>query len=103
MAKSTGHTINELSNIFYNIKPNLVVVLADRYENLPVAICSSYMNIPLAHIQGGEITGSIDEKVRHAITKLADLHFVSTDRAKICHKYGGKSKKVFNMVAHPLT
>ena len=40
------------------------------------------MNIPLAHIQGGEVTGSIDEKVRHSITKLSDIHFASTERAK---------------------
>ena len=71
--------------------------MADRFENLPVAICASYMNIPLAHIQGGEVTGSIDEKVRHSITKLSDIHFASTERSK---KYiinmGENKKKVFN-------
>ena len=82
MTKSAGLTIIELSNIFKKIKPDVVVVLADRFENLPVAICASYMNIPLAHVQGGEVTGSIDEKVRHAITKLSDIHFVSTERSK---------------------
>ena len=70
MTKSAGLTIIELSNIFKKIKPDVVVVLADRFENLPVAICASYMNIPLAHVQGGEVTGSIDEKVRHAITTI---------------------------------
>ena len=74
MTKSAGLTIIELSDIFKRIKPDVVVVLADRFENLPVAICASYMNIPLAHIQGGEVTGSIDEKVRHSITKLSDIH-----------------------------
>ena len=82
MTKTAGSTINELANIFFNLKPDLVIVLADRYENLPVAICASYMNIPLAHIQGGEVTGSIDEKVRHAITKLSDIHLVATERAR---------------------
>jgi UDP-hydrolysing UDP-N-acetyl-D-glucosamine 2-epimerase len=57
------------------------VTIADRYETLATAIAASYMNIPLAHVQGGEITGSIDEKVRHAVTKLADLHFVCTRAA----------------------
>ena len=82
MTKSAGLTIIELSDIFKRIKPDVVVVLADRFENLPVAICASYMNIPLAHIQGGEVTGSIAEKVRHSITKLSDIHFASTERAK---------------------
>ena len=54
-----------------------MVSVADRYETIATAIAASYMNIPLAHVQGGEITGSIDEKVRHAVTKLADLHLVS--------------------------
>ena len=97
MSKSAGLTILELTNIFNKIKPDVVVVLADRFENLPVAICASYMNIPLAHIQGGETTGSIDEKVRHAITKLSDLHFASTNRSKnFIIKMGENSKKVFN-------
>ena len=56
--------------------------MADRFETLATAVAASYMNIPLAHIQGGEITGSIDESVRHAISKLAHLHFPATNRAK---------------------
>lgn len=82
MSKTTGLSIIELSNILKKQKPDLVVAVADRYENLSIAISASYMNIPVAHIQGGESTGSIDEKVRHAITKLSDVHFVSTKRAK---------------------
>ena len=97
MTKSAGHTVTELSNIFDSIKPDVVVVLADRFENLPVAICASYMNIPLAHIQGGEITGSIDEKVRHAITKLSDMHFTATERSKkFVIRMGENPKMVFN-------
>jgi UDP-hydrolysing UDP-N-acetyl-D-glucosamine 2-epimerase len=97
MTKTAGSTINELANIFFNLKPDLVIVLADRYENLPVAICASYMNIPLAHIQGGEVTGSIDEKVRHAITKLSDIHLVATERARnFVIRMGENPKMVFN-------
>ena len=55
-----------------------VVCIADRYEQLATAIAASYNNVPLVHIQGGEITGNLDNKVRHAITQLADLHLVST-------------------------
>ena len=57
------------------------MTVADRFETLATAVSASYLNIPLVHVQGGEVTGSIDEKVRHAVTKLADLHFVSTEKA----------------------
>lgn len=82
MAKTTGLGVLELSTVFDNLRPDVVVTIADRYETLATAVAASFMNIPLAHVQGGEVTGSIDEKVRHAVTKLADLHLVSTDRAK---------------------
>ena len=81
-AKTTGLGIIELSTVFDNIKPDMVVTIADRYETMATAIAASYMNIPLIHIQGGEVTGNIDEKVRHAITKLADIHLVSTQMAR---------------------
>lgn len=78
MAKTTGLGMLELATVFDNLKPDVVVTVADRYETLATAVAASYMNIPLAHVQGGEVSGSIDEKVRHAVTKLSDLHFVST-------------------------
>jgi len=80
-AKTTGLGLMELATVFDNLKPDVVVTIADRYETIATAIAAAYMNIPLAHIQGGEITGSIDEKVRHAITKLADIHLVATQKA----------------------
>ncbi len=79
MAKSTGMAIMELATQFENIKPDIVLTVADRFETIATAIAASYMNIPLAHTQGGEVTGSIDESVRHAVTKLAHLHFPATD------------------------
>ena len=81
-AKTTGIGILELSTVFDNLRPDIVVTIADRFETMATAISASYMNIPLAHIQGGEVTGNIDEKVRHAITKLADYHFVASENAK---------------------
>ncbi len=81
-AKTTGIGILELSTVFDNLKPDIVVTVADRFETMATAISASYMNIPLAHIQGGEVTGNIDEKVRHSITKLADYHFVASENAK---------------------
>jgi UDP-hydrolysing UDP-N-acetyl-D-glucosamine 2-epimerase len=81
MAKSTGLGLLELASVFDQLRPDVVVTVADRFETMATAVAASYMNIPLAHVQGGEITGSIDEKVRHAVTKLADLHLVSTEQA----------------------
>ena len=80
-AKSTGLGLVELATVFDNLKPDAVVTIADRYETLATAVAASYMNIPVVHVQGGEVTGSIDEKVRHAVTKLSNLHLVSTAMA----------------------
>ncbi|NOT43640.1 MAG: UDP-N-acetylglucosamine 2-epimerase (hydrolyzing) [Acidobacteria bacterium] len=77
-AKSTGLGLVELATVFDNLRPDAVVTIADRYETLANAVAASYMNIPVVHVQGGEVTGSIDEKVRHAVTKLSNLHLVST-------------------------
>ena len=71
----------ELATVFDNLEPDAVVTIADRYETLATAVAASYMNIPVVHVQGGEVTGSIDEKVRHAVTKLSNLHLVSTEPA----------------------
>lgn len=81
MAKTTGLGVLELATVFDNLKPDVVVTVADRYETLATAVAASYMNLALAHVQGGEVSGSIDEKVRHAVTKLSDIHLVSTKKA----------------------
>jgi UDP-hydrolysing UDP-N-acetyl-D-glucosamine 2-epimerase len=81
MAKSTGMAIMELATLFENLKPDVVLTVADRFETMATAVAASYMNICLAHTQGGEVTGSIDESVRHAITKLAHIHFPATEKA----------------------
>jgi UDP-hydrolysing UDP-N-acetyl-D-glucosamine 2-epimerase len=81
MAKTTGLLLIELSQIFYDSSPDLVVTVADRHETLATAAAASYMNIPVCHTQGGEVTGSIDDSVRHAITKLSHLHCVSTKKS----------------------
>lgn len=81
-AKSTGLGIAELATVFDNLKPDMVVTVADRFETMATAVAASYMNLPLIHVQGGEVTGSIDEKVRHAITKLSDVHLVSCEPAR---------------------
>ncbi|APU69119.1 UDP-N-acetylglucosamine 2-epimerase [Christiangramia flava] len=82
MAKTTGIGLMELTNVFYNLQPDAVITIADRFETIATSIAAAYQNIPLVHIQGGEVTGSIDEKVRHANTKLADIHLVSNEEAR---------------------
>lgn len=96
MAKSTGLGILELSSIFERLNPDVVLTVADRFETMATAIAASYMNIPLAHTQGGELTGSIDESVRHAITKLAHLHFPTTEKAaQILRQMGEEPSRIF--------
>lgn len=82
MAKTTGLATIELAQVFFDLKPDIVVTVADRHETLATAVAASYLNIPVAHTQGGEITGSIDELVRHACTKLSHIHFPATQNAQ---------------------
>lgn len=81
MAKSVGFGVVEFASEFQRLKPDLVVLIGDRYEALAAAIAAAYMNICIVHIQGGEVSGSIDESARHAITKFAHFHFPSTRRS----------------------
>jgi UDP-hydrolysing UDP-N-acetyl-D-glucosamine 2-epimerase len=81
MAKTTGIAIIELTTELQRLKPDVVLTIADRYETIATAISATYLGIPLIHLQGGEVTGSIDERVRHAITKLADIHLACTRQA----------------------
>ena len=82
MAKTAGVGIMEFTTAFDNLKPDIVVVRGDRYEVLSAAVAASYMNIPVAHIEGGDVSGTIDESVRHAITKLAHIHFPTNELSK---------------------
>lgn len=75
MAKSTGLGLLELPTIFEMLKPDVAVSVGDRFETMATAVAAAYMNIPVAHTMGGEISGTIDESIRHAVTKLAHVHF----------------------------
>ena len=81
MAKSTGLGLIELPTMFDLLKPDVVLSVGDRFETMSTAIAAAYMNIPLAHTMGGEISGTIDESIRHAVTKLAHLHFPANEAA----------------------
>jgi UDP-hydrolysing UDP-N-acetyl-D-glucosamine 2-epimerase len=81
MAKSTGIGTIELASTFDRLKPDVVVTIGDRFETMATTIATTYMNIALAHTMGGEVTGTIDESIRHAITKFAHIHFPACSEA----------------------
>ena len=82
MAKTACLTALEFTNGFHAADPDIVVICGDRFEQLAIAMAAAYLNKTIAHIEGGDVTGSIDESVRHAITKLAHIHFVTNDDAR---------------------
>lgn len=97
-AKTTGLQTIELASAFQNLQPDMVITVADRYETISTAIAAAYSNIPLVHLQGGEVTGNIDEKVRHAITKMADVHLVSNEDAYTrVKKLGENPEMIFDI------
>ena len=98
MIKSTGLLILELSSILSKEKPDLVLISGDRFETLAAGMTASYLNISICHVMGGELTGTIDEKIRHSLTKLSDFHFPSTIRSKkIIIQMGENPKNVYNV------
>lgn len=98
MAKSTGLGLLELPTAFEMLEPDIVVTVADRFETIATAIAAAYMNIPVAHTQGGDVSGSIDESVRHAVTKLSHIHFPATQlSARRIIAMGEDPRYVFNV------
>ena len=95
MAKSTGLALIEMTSAFDLLKPDIVFTIGDRYETMATVLAASYMNIPLAHTMGGEVSGTIDESIRHAITKFAHIHFPASKEAyKRIIKLGEEEKNV---------
>jgi UDP-hydrolysing UDP-N-acetyl-D-glucosamine 2-epimerase len=98
MAKSLGFGVVEFTSELNRIQPDVVLLIGDRYEALAMALAAAYMNIPIAHIQGGEISGSIDESARHAISKFAQFHFPATQRsAEYLYQMGEAEERIFNV------
>mgnify|MGYP000330224602 FL=1 len=81
-AKTTGMGLVEFASAIDNLNPDAVLTTGDRYETLATTIATTYLNTVVVHLEGGEVTGSIDDRVRHATTKMSDYHFVSTERSK---------------------
>src|SRR6195256_1871683 len=82
MAKTACLTALEFTNGLHAIDPDIVIICGDRFEQLAITMAAAYLNLTVAHIEGGDVSGSIDESVRHAITKLAHIHFVTNEDAR---------------------
>jgi UDP-hydrolysing UDP-N-acetyl-D-glucosamine 2-epimerase len=97
MAKTACLTALEFTNGLHTLDPDIVVICGDRFEQLAIAMTAAYLNFTLAHIEGGDVTGSIDESVRHAITKLSHIHFVTNaDAERRVLAMGEDPRYVFN-------
>ncbi|RJQ36770.1 UDP-N-acetylglucosamine 2-epimerase (hydrolyzing) [Candidatus Parcubacteria bacterium] len=98
MAKTAGLAVLELTNTFQKLNPDIVLIRGDRFEQLAAAMTAAYLNKTVAHIEGGDVSGTIDESVRHAITKLAHIHFVTNDDAyRRVLQMGERPEYVFNV------
>lgn len=98
MAKSTGIGLIELSSTFERLAPDVVITVGDRFETMATTLAAAYMNIPVAHTMGGEVSGTIDESIRHAVTKFAHIHFpASRDAAERIVKLGERPEMVFRV------
>ena len=98
MAKSTGLGLMDASVVFHNLKPDMLVIVGDRFEMMSVTLAAAYMNITIVHTMGGEVTGTIDESIRHAITKFSHIHFpANEDSRQRIIKMGEKPNFVHNV------
>lgn len=98
MAKSLGFGVIEFAGEMNRLQPDLLLLIGDRYEALSAALVAGYLNIPIAHIQGGEVSGSIDESARHAISKFAHFHFPATARAAdYLYRMGEPRERIFDV------
>lgn len=98
MVKSTGMGLIELSSAFDRLKPDVVITVGDRFETMATTLAAAYMNIPVAHTMGGEVSGTIDESIRHAVTKFAHIHFpASRDAAERIIRLGELPGMVFRV------
>ena len=97
IAKNFSNAVLKFSKLFKQENPDLIIVLGDKYETFAVATSALLNRVPIAHIHGGEITkGAIDDSIRHALTKLSHLHFVSSKKHQLnVNQMGEERKKVF--------
>jgi len=97
MAKTIGLSVIEHASYFARRKPDLLLIVGDRFDMLAPVVAAGTMNIPIAHIQGGELSGTIDNVIRDVLTKFSSLHFVATEKsATNLIDYGIKKESVYN-------
>lgn len=101
MAKSTGIGLLEFPSIFNQLKPDIVITVGDRFETMATTLAAAYMNIPIAHTMGGEVSGTIDESIRHAVTKFAHIHFPACEEARNRIIKLGEEEKNVHLVGCP--
>lgn len=101
MDAALSKTIEGFSNYIRDIKPDLIVVHGDRVEALAGAISGSLNNILVAHIEGGEISGTIDELIRHAVTKMSHIHFVANSEASFRLLQLGELESSIHIIGSP--
>ena len=101
-AQAIGSGVTEISKVLAELKPDMMVVYADRFEGLAAVVAASQMNIPTAHVEGGDLTegGALDDSVRHAMTKLSHLHF-TTNQPAIEFWLWEKNRGAFILSASP--
>jgi UDP-hydrolysing UDP-N-acetyl-D-glucosamine 2-epimerase len=101
MVKTSALNLIHLADSLTRLEPDAVLTIGDRYETISTAIAASYMNIPVGHVMGGELSGTIDEPVRHAITKLSHIHFPATKLAGRRIEKMGEEKHRIHVVGCP--
>lgn len=96
MAKSTGLGLMELASVWERLQPDIVITVGDRFETMATTLAAAYMNLPIAHTMGGEVSGTIDESIRHAVTKFAHIHFpASRNAAARIERLGERKDMIF--------
>ncbi|MBQ2666257.1 UDP-N-acetylglucosamine 2-epimerase [Methanobrevibacter sp.] len=101
MANFIGNLITDLTDVFVELKPDIVLLLGDRGEMLAGAIVASYLKIPIVHIHGGDVSSTVDDSARHAITKLANIHFPATEKSASRIKQMGENPDNVFVVGAP--
>ena len=99
LLKNSEKILNKFSKELKKLSPNLIILLGDRYEIFCIAYCAFILGVPIAHLYGGELTqNSLDDSMRHSITKLSHFHFVSNNRyLRRVIQLGENKKNIFNI------